>query len=160
MSHLQQLIDDAGRDGIDKLVVGAVVHHDGQVLIVRRSGEDFMGGIGELPSGGVERGEDLLAALARELSEEIGWAGPLALDPDFVRHFDYVSGSGRAARQFTFAVAAPDRAVTLSAEHTACRWIDPADAEHIDLTPESVQIIGDWARHTGRPERERVQHNF
>ncbi|MFI0421220.1 NUDIX domain-containing protein [Spongiactinospora sp. 9N601] len=148
MTHLQQLIDDAGRDGIDKLVVGAVVHSGGQVLILRRTTGDFMGGIEELPSGGVEPGEDLLEALGRELAEEIGWRHPLTIDPGFAAGFDYTSGSGRAARQLTFAVPAPDRAVTLSGEHTAHRWIDPADAHDSDLTPESIQTIHAWLRHT------------
>ncbi|NED53759.1 NUDIX domain-containing protein, partial [Micromonospora aurantiaca] len=50
----------------------------GRVLILRRSVDDpFMAGIEELPSGGVEPGEDLIAALGRELAEEIGWAGQL-----------------------------------------------------------------------------------
>ncbi|MFG1707425.1 NUDIX domain-containing protein [Nonomuraea sp. M3C6] len=157
MTHLQQLIDDADRDGIDKLVVGAVVHSGGQVLILRRTVDDFMGGIEELPSGGVEGGEDLLQALARELAEEIGWHHPLTVEPGFAATFDYTSGSGRAARQLTFAVSAPDRAVTLSAEHTACRWIDPADADDTDLTPESVQIIRAWAQHTIQQDGEPVR---
>ncbi|WP_121433741.1 NUDIX domain-containing protein [Actinomadura pelletieri] len=56
--NIQQLQADADRDGITKLVVGAIVHTDGQVLILRRSTEDaFMAGIEELPSGGVEPGE-------------------------------------------------------------------------------------------------------
>ncbi|WP_225878216.1 NUDIX domain-containing protein [Spongiactinospora rosea] len=148
MTHLQQLVDDADRDGIDKLVVGAVVHSSGRVLILRRSAGDFMGGIEELPSGGVEPGEGLLQALSRELAEEIGWCRPLTIEPGFVAGFDYTSGSGRAARQLTFAVAAPDRAVTLSGEHTGHRWIDPADVHDSDLTPESAQTIHAWARHS------------
>jgi 8-oxo-dGTP diphosphatase len=154
VSDLQQLIDGAGHDGIDKLVVGAVVHHASRVLIVRRTSGDFMSGIEELPSGGVEPDEDLLAALARELAEEVGWSGTLITDPGFVSHFDYVSASGRAARQFTFAVAAPDRKVTLSGEHTEYRWIDPAEAEHSDLTPESIRTIHRWAEHAARLARE------
>ncbi|XRQ09285.1 NUDIX domain-containing protein, partial [Actinomadura welshii] len=78
---MQRLHSDADRDGVIKLVVGAIVHANGQVLILRRSTEDaFMAGIEELPSGGVEQGENLLTALERELAEEIGWTGPLILD--------------------------------------------------------------------------------
>ncbi|MEU6713537.1 NUDIX domain-containing protein [Nonomuraea sp. NPDC046802] len=150
MNNLRQLIDDATRDAIDQLVVGAVVHHDGQILILRRTADDFMGGIEELPSGGVEDGEDLMRALARELEEEIGWRHPPATAPGFVATFDYTTGSGRAARQLTFALQAPDRAVTLSAEHTAYRWVDPADAEATDLTPESVSTVRAWIEHAAR----------
>ncbi|RSN70205.1 hypothetical protein DMH08_06555 [Actinomadura sp. WAC 06369] len=143
---MQQSHADADRDGIAKLVVGAIVHTDGRVLILRRSAEDaFMAGIEELPSGGVEPGEDLLTALERELAEEIGWTGPLILDPGVVAHFDYISGSGRKARQYTFGLAHHGRPITLSSEHTAHRWLHPADLNDSEVTHETARTIRDWA---------------
>ncbi|WP_338071407.1 NUDIX domain-containing protein [Actinomadura bangladeshensis] len=137
---------DAGRDGVAKLVVGAVVHMGGRVLILRRSVDDpFMAGIEELPSGGVEPGEDLIAALGRELAEEIGWAGQLVLDPGFVTHFDYVSGSGRRARQYTFGLAHDGRPIVLSAEHTGSRWLGAHEVADSDVTAETARTILDWA---------------
>lgn len=144
--NIQQLHADADRDDIAKLVVGAVVHTGGQVLILRRSADDtFMAGIEELPSGGVEPGEDLLTALERELAEEIGRTGPLHLTPGFVTHFDYVSGSGRKSRQYTFGVAHHDQPIVLSAEHTGHRWLHPDDLADSDLTPETTRTIRAWA---------------
>ncbi|MEV4172426.1 NUDIX hydrolase [Nonomuraea sp. NPDC049709] len=99
-------------------------------------------------SSGVEPGEDLLQALERELSEEIGWHHPLTVEPGFAAAFDYTSGSGRATRQLTFTVPAPDRTATPSGEHTACPWIDPADTHDSDPTTESIQTIHAWLRHT------------
>ncbi|RJL23951.1 NUDIX domain-containing protein [Bailinhaonella thermotolerans] len=149
MNDLQQMIDEARRDGIGKLVVGAVVHSGGRVLILRRAGDDeFLPGIEELPSGGLEDQEDPLTGLARELAEEIGWTGPVTVDPGFVAAFDYTTGSGRTARQLTFAVPAPDQPVRLSAEHTAHRWIHPADVGTTDVTPETAQTIHAWAQHS------------
>ncbi|GAA4231268.1 pyrimidine (deoxy)nucleoside triphosphate diphosphatase [Actinomadura meridiana] len=143
---IQQLHADADRDGITKLVVGAIVHTADRVLILRRSAEDtFMAGIEELPSGGVEPGENLLTALERELAEEIGWTGPLILDPGFVAHFDYISGSGRRARQHMFGVPHHARPIVLSNEHTAYRWLHPADLADSDVTDETAQAIRDWA---------------
>lgn len=147
MTDLQRLLDDADRDGITKLVVGAIVHSAGRVLILRRSATDpFMPGIEELPSGGVEDGEDLLTALSRELAEEIGWADVPQSDPGFVGSFDYVSGSGRKARQYTFVLTHDAAAITLSSEHTGHRWIDPADLDDTDLTSETADTIRDWAQ--------------
>ena len=146
VTDLQQLIDNADRDGIQKLVVGAIVHHDGLVLVLRRSSEDtFMPGIEELPSGGVDDGEDLLTALGRELAEEIAWDGPLTVDPSFVTSFDYASGSGRKTRQLTFGVAYNGRGVRLSTEHATFRWIDTGALTDTDLTDETAQAIRDWA---------------
>ena len=147
---IEQLTGEAGRDAITKLVVGAIVHSGGQVLIVRRSDTDpFMPGIEELPSGGVDHGEDLLDALARELAEEIGWTGASRAGPAFAGTFDYLSGSGRKTRQFTFALAHDGTPITLSGEHTAHRWIDPADLNETGLTDETAQTIRNWATGLG-----------
>lgn len=144
--NLQALLDDAVRDGITKLVVGAIVHSGGHALILRRSkGDAFLPGIEELPSGGVEPGEDLLTALSRELAEEIGWEGPLDFDTGFVAYFDYLSGSGRQARQYTFGVAHNDQPITLSAEHADWRWLAPADVAGSDVTVETARTIRAWA---------------
>ncbi|MGR6089249.1 NUDIX domain-containing protein [Brevibacterium sp. CSND-B09] len=71
---VEELRDSAQRDGVEKFVVGAVIHSDGSVLVVTRSElDDFLPGIDELPSGGVEVGESLTAALDRELLEEVGF---------------------------------------------------------------------------------------
>ncbi|TDC54851.1 NUDIX domain-containing protein [Actinomadura sp. KC345] len=142
---IRQLHADADRDGITKLVVGAIVHTDGQVLILRRSVEDtFMAGIEELPSGGVEPGESLYTALERELGEEIGWAGPLILDPGFVARFDYISGSGRRARQYTFGAPHQGQPIVLSIEHTAYRWLHSTDLADSDVTVETARVIREW----------------
>ncbi|MCO6010297.1 NUDIX domain-containing protein [Actinoallomurus purpureus] len=141
-----RLTYDAGRDGIAKLVVGAVVHTGGKVLVLRRSAiDDFLPGIEELPSGGVEAGEDLLTALARELAEEIGRTGPMTLDSGFVANFDYLSGSGHKTRQLTFGLPHDGRPIALSTEHTTYRWLRPADLAESSVTEETAQTIRSWA---------------
>jgi 8-oxo-dGTP diphosphatase len=149
VTDLQRLTDLASGDGIRRLVAGAIIHRGGKVLILRRSPADpFMPGIEELPSGGVDDGEDLLTALRRELAEEIGLTGPVTIDPDFAASFDYVSGSGRKTRQHTFAIAHNGHPIRLSPEHVAYRWIDPGGLADTDLTPETSQTIRDWAAGT------------
>jgi 8-oxo-dGTP diphosphatase len=104
---LENLTAKAHNDGVQRLVVGAVVQHDNKVLLLKRPEDDFMGGIFELPSGKVED-ESLDEALRREVKEETGldvWS-----IRDYLGRFDYTSGSGKKSRQFNFVVdvAAPE----------------------------------------------------
>ena len=54
------------------VVAGVVRREDGCVLISQRMPEDTLGGYWEFPGGKVEPGEELKAALKRELREELG----------------------------------------------------------------------------------------
>ena len=54
---IQQWLIDAQKDGIQKLVVGAVIYKNNKFLLVERVPSDFMGGFVEIPSGTVEAGE-------------------------------------------------------------------------------------------------------
>ena len=62
----------AAADGIQQLVVGGIVQHGNDVLLLKRPEADFMGGIWELPSGKVENSESLGQSLTREVLEETG----------------------------------------------------------------------------------------
>lgn len=54
------------------VVVGLVFNEKGEILVAERQQQKFQGGRWEFPGGKVERNEDPLAALKRELYEEIG----------------------------------------------------------------------------------------
>jgi 8-oxo-dGTP diphosphatase len=137
--------------GIDRLVAGAVVHSGDRVLIVRRSpSDDFLPGIEELPSGGCDHGESLGEALNRELREEIGWQGPVVVDDGFVAHFDYVTGSGATARQYTFSAPLGDQVVRLSSEHSSWRWLRQDEIETSDLTGKTKRVVEAWWSRHGR----------
>ena len=64
---VEQLVADSQRDGVQKLVVGAVIRKDDKFLLLERVPSDFMGGLVELPSGTVDAGENMLTALTREV---------------------------------------------------------------------------------------------
>ena len=122
---LTGLTATASADGVQQVVVGAVIRDQNAILLLRRPPADFMGGIWELPSGKAEPGETLQTALIREVAEETGLkiTGITA----YLGHFDYQSASGKHSRQFTFTVevAAPEP-VTLT-EHDAFDWADLND---------------------------------
>ena len=52
-------------------VVAAVIFREADVLIAQRPAEGLLGGLWEFPSGKVEQGETLAAALQREIREEL-----------------------------------------------------------------------------------------
>jgi len=53
-------------------VVAGVIRRDGRFLITQRMADDTLGGYWEFPGGKVDPGEELAAALRRELEEELG----------------------------------------------------------------------------------------
>ncbi|TLF58765.1 NUDIX domain-containing protein [Nocardia cyriacigeorgica] len=119
-TRIEDLTTQAERDGVQQLVVGAVVEHDGRILLLRRRGDDFMGGIWELPSGKVEPGESLECALTREVQEETGLQ--VAGIGRYVDSFDYRSGSGKRSRQFNFVVECVAPEPVRLTEHDAYTW--------------------------------------
>lgn len=54
------------------VVAGVIRRADGRLLISQRLADDTLGGYWEFPGGKVEPGEELQAALLRELREELG----------------------------------------------------------------------------------------
>lgn len=54
------------------VAVGVILDSSGRVLLARRPARAHQGGLWEFPGGKVDNGESVLAALARELSEELG----------------------------------------------------------------------------------------
>jgi 8-oxo-dGTP diphosphatase len=138
------LVADGRAEGIQKFVVGAVIHQDDAALVVTRSmSDDFLPGIDELPSGGVEPGETLVAALDRETMEEVGFAGQ-PIDDGFIASFDYTSGSGHRTRQLTVSVPLNGRRVRLSDEHTSSRWIRRSELASTSVTEETRGVLRSW----------------
>ena len=134
-SYHGSLVPLALKEGISRLVVGAVVVHQGKALLLCRRQGDFMGGIYELPSGVVEEGETLGEALAREVEEETGLE--LIRSGAYVGSFDYLSGSERATRQFNFLVeVAPKTQVRLT-EHDTYVWVDRETLAELTVTDET-----------------------
>lgn len=137
---LDELVIRTKADGIDRLVVGAVIVRDGNVLLLRRSARDFMGGVYELPSGRVELGEDLADALIREVKEETGLT--VTEITRYLGSFDYASASGRPTRQHNFAVIAQPPLDVVLTEHDHAAWTPTA--EGFLVTGAVRQVLSDY----------------
>ena len=129
---IQQLLTDSQKDGIQKLVVGAVIYKDNKFLLLERVPSDSMGGFVGIPSGTVEAGEDLLTALAREVQEETGLLVTAVLE--YLGCFDWTSSSGKKTRHFNFLVEVKKGEIKLSpTEHQAYYLVALSDAAFTTL---------------------------
>ena len=139
---IQQLLSDSEKDGVQKLVVGAVICLNNKFLLIERVLSDFMGGFVEIPSGTVETGEDLLTALAREVQEETGLVVVSVLE--YLGSFDYRSSSGKKTRHFNFIVEVEGGEVQLNpTEHQAYYLVALSDAAFttLNISDATKQIL-------------------
>lgn len=149
---LGELIDAADADGVTKHVVGAVISNaGGKVLLLHRVAEDYLGGLWELPSGGVEAGETLVEALHREVAEETGLT--ITAIGTYIGHFDYLSKSGKKTRQFNFTATTYERDTVKLTEHDAHLWTGPTEHKRVSSAVRS--ILATWREDTVMPERSR-----
>ncbi|GGO59457.1 NUDIX domain-containing protein [Streptomyces lasiicapitis] len=128
----------ADADGITKHVVGAVISNaEGKVLLLHRAADDYLGGLWELPSGGVDASETLTEALHREVAEETGLT--VTVIGAYLGHFDYLSKSGKKTRQFNFTALVTHESDTVKlTEHDAHLWADRTEQERVSSAVRSV----------------------
>ena len=121
MIDYEALVEKGRFEGIEKFVVGAYVcNSEGKILILQRADREFMGGLYEIPSGGVEKGEIFAQALCRELMEETGLE--LVSIKRYVGFFDY-DGEGAKTRQYNFEISCKAGKLVLSVDETTLRII-------------------------------------
>lgn len=139
---IQQLLTDTQKDGVQKLVVGAVICKNNEFLLLERVPSDSMGGLVELPSGTVDTGEDILTALAREVQEETGLIVTSVLK--YLGFFEYISSSDKRTRQFNFLVEVEDGDIKLSpTEHQAYYFVEFSgeDFTTLNISDETKEVL-------------------
>ncbi len=128
------------------LAVSAAVFRDRRALIIRRARAPLLGHF-SLPGGGVEVGETLAAALARELMEEVGIEAEIIA---FNRHVEAIGHEGSRIRMHFVIASFVARWIRgeprLSDEVDAVAWIDPAGPLPSPATPELGEVLTRAAR--------------
>ena len=122
--------------------VGAVILHNGKVVLVKRRFEP-LAGQWSLPGGRLELGETLEAGLAREMLEETGLAvqvGPVVdvfdrilLDPERKVRYHYVL--------VDYLCRPVGGALSHGSDVAAAEFVDPADLNNYRLTPKATSVI-------------------
>jgi 8-oxo-dGTP diphosphatase len=124
------------------LAVSAAIIRDGKVLIVRRARAPARG-VFTLPGGGVEAGETLHEAVAREVLEETGLViEPIAL----AGHREVIArdGDGKVERHFVilpFAARWLSGDVVLNEELAEAHWLKPAELAGLTTTEGLAEIV-------------------
>jgi 8-oxo-dGTP diphosphatase len=123
------------------LAVSAAVFREGKVLIARRARAPLVGHF-SLPGGGVEAGETLAEALARELMEEVGVEAEILA---FNRHVEAIAHEGGRVRTHFVIASFVARWMSgeprLSDEVDAVEWIDPTGPLPSPTTPELAEAL-------------------
>src|SRR3989338_6690882 len=114
----------------------------GRFLMVRRNKNEIaFPGKWALPGGKLESGENIMAALKREVLEEVG----LNIEEwkQFLRDYTFVRPDGHNVVGLCFLVKAVSEEVRLSEEFEDFRWIKPEELgsyDHIDRMEREVDI--------------------
>ena len=122
--------------------VGAVIIHEGMVVLVKRRFEP-LAGQWSLPGGRLELGETLEAGLAREMLEETGLeieVGPVVdvfdrilLDPERKVRYHYVL--------IDYLCRPVGGRLSYGSDVAAAEYVDPAELEPYRLTPKATSVI-------------------
>jgi 8-oxo-dGTP diphosphatase len=124
------------------LAVSAAIVRDARVLVVRRALPPAYG-LHTLPGGGVELGETLEQAVAREIREETGLEiEPLALAG--YRQMIARDAEGRIERHFVilpFAARWIAGDVVLNEELAEARWLLPSELSGLKTTDGLAEIV-------------------
>ena len=141
-AHLDGYAAAAARRALDVVqVVGAALVDGDRVLVAQRSGGPY-DGCWEFPGGKVEPGEEELAALVREIGEELGVAvvpqaflGEVVLD-------GVVAGGlpGASTLRVWWGQVQPGSEVT-AREHSELRWLGADELESLDWIPADRPLL-------------------
>jgi len=125
-----------------RLAVGAVVIHEGRVLLVKR-GKPPAEGLWAIPGGSVELGETLQTAAEREILEETG-IKIKAGDPVYT--FDAIQKDGDGRVRFHYVI------VDLLADYLEgdpkagddahdVRWVHPSELDRMNVSRKTIELL-------------------
>ena len=140
MELYELIIRKGEQEGIIKNAVGAIILNEkNKVLMMSRKTDDFMGGIDELSSRNMEQGENIYDTLIREVKEETNLE--VVSVKSYIGSFDYISGSGKKARQYNFVLDVKNTENIILTEHEEYNWLTIEEIRKSSKITEEVKYI-------------------
>ena len=125
------------------VVAAALTHADGRVLLQRRPSGKAHAGLWEFPGGKLERGETPVAALVRELVEELG----IAVDPAVPEPVTFAVGTAGARPLILLLYRVRTWIGTpRPLDAAALAWVHPADMAALPMPPADYPLAAHLAR--------------
>ena len=120
------------------VVVGAVIVREGRVLAARRTRPAELAGQWEFPGGKVEAGEEVPAALVREIEEEL--SSTIDVLDEVVDHDGlWRIGDKHVLRLFLATVRSGEPVA--GSDHDALRWLPVSDLGRVNWLPSDQQAL-------------------
>lgn len=116
-------------------VAAAIIEHEGSIFATERGYGEFAGGW-EFPGGKLEPGEDGVAAVVREVREEL--AADIAVDR-LVCTVDYDYPSFHLTMHCYLCHVVSGNLTLL--EHAAAQWVDAASIDALAWLPADIEVV-------------------
>lgn len=112
-----------------------------QILLLKRSEKSGAGGMWSFPGGGLEKGEDSIKGIQREIKEETKLTVK-NLKPFHVR--TYLNKENDSVVIIAYYASYVKGDVVLNWEHDEYKWVTKEEALRINLTPDAQNILAQW----------------
>ena len=125
---------------LPQVVVGAIVIHDGRLLMVRRA-NDPSRGLWTVPGGRVNPGEYLAEAARREVAEETGVEVEVG---ELLGVLEVIGDEWHYVIHDYLATVTGDPTVTAADDAEEARWVPLKEVSLLECTPRFVETLTGW----------------
>lgn len=130
----------AKKDGITHISTGVAILRNAKILLIRRAADDFLGGVYELPGGGVDDNETITEGAIREVKEETGLTVSKIIS--IFDGFDYSTNKKPLVRQVNFLVEVdPGNVILDPSEHDEFIWVNKGNIKNLNMTNDMRKCI-------------------
>jgi len=153
MARVDYLNDPAApaANSIVPAVSALVTDHEGRILLIQRTDNGYW----SIPGGGMEPGESLRQAVAREVWEETGMecevTGLVGIYSDPAHVAAYDNGEVRQEFSICFTTRLLGGVIRTSGESSEVRFVAPADLAGYEIHPSIRTRIGNYLENSSEP---------